>query len=62
MIVLEVKVIATASQVGGKMGNPVALPLGPSTGGGSNGQQAATPQQPMRQPAGMNGIVCVQIS
>ncbi|XP_071789766.1 replication protein A 70 kDa DNA-binding subunit-like [Asterias amurensis] len=51
VIVLEVKVIATASQVGGKMGNPVALPLGPSTGGGSNGQQAATPQQPMRQPA-----------
>ena len=47
MIILELTVVATASQAGGKIGNPVALPLGGATG--SNGQQAAALQRPPQQ-------------
>ena len=52
VIVLEVSIVASASQAGGKIGNPIALPLGGST----NGQQSAAAAQrqhtQIRQPAG----------
>ncbi|XP_038058945.1 accessory gland protein Acp36DE-like isoform X2 [Patiria miniata] len=58
VIILELTVVAPGSQVGGKIGNPIALPLG--GGGGSNGQQAPalqhTPQQPMRAGASPMGV------
>ncbi|XP_022105118.1 replication protein A 70 kDa DNA-binding subunit-like isoform X3 [Acanthaster planci] len=51
VIILELTVAAPAGQVGGKIGNPVALPLGGATG--ANGQQAPAPQRPLQQQQAM---------